>query len=271
MRVGCRVGCRRGVRGIGYHGRMRELRRTHIAALAARDLIDAMRNRTVLMSFAACTALAFVFRSIADGGARFAPGEAPAFLMTFVLACVPAFVGCVITLYVMAEEHERGMYLTLAEAGVALSSVAVAKVLASLACTLGGEALMCAVLGFSAAETGAFLVLSTVAVLPILLAGAALGLVASEQMASSVFSVPLVLVSVLPILTFVSRGIRGVAWVLPMGSAAELVRVAWGMAPIAPVPVLGALMVVWVVAGAALVAAARRRAQRNLDAELNRR
>lgn len=255
---------------IGYHGRMDQRGRSHIAALMRRDLMDAVRNRTVLVMVAASAALGWVFRTITVQGVRFEPGEAPAFLMTFVIGCAPAFVGCVMTLYVMAEERERGMYLTLAEAGVSLAEVAVAKLLSALVATLAVEGLLCLLLGLPMGLGAQALLLSVPAMLPVLLAGLAFGLLATEQMASSVFAVPITLMATMPLIAFLSAGLRQVWWLLPVGQAAELARALCGMESAASPALLAGLMVAWVAACGAFSFLAHRSAAARLKAELDR-
>ena len=53
--------------------------------------------------------------------------EGDAFALVAASASAPAFAGCVVELYVMAEERERGAYVTLAEAGVAPGEIAISK------------------------------------------------------------------------------------------------------------------------------------------------
>lgn len=251
-------------------GRMNKTPRSHIAALICRDLRDAVRNRTVLVMVAACLAIAGLLNMVAQNGVRWEAGEASAFLMTSVMCAAPAFVGCVVTLYVMAEECERGMYVTLAEAGVSLAEIAVAKLIACLVVTVAVEVLLCGALQLGLALSAATVGLSLLSMLPVLFAGAACGLLATEQMASSVFAVPITLVAVMPMIAFLSPGLRQIWWMLPAGQAAEVARVLCGMGAMAPMPLLVGLMLAWAVAATALLVGAYRRATVRLQAELDR-
>lgn len=243
---------------------------SQVAALVRRDVRDAVHNRTVLVVLAACFIFTLVFRAIAEQGVRFSPGEAPAFLMASVIAMAPAFVGCTVSLYVMAEERERGVYITLAEAGVTLVQVAVAKLCASIACTLATEAIMFAVAGVSLAASAAGIAISVFATVPVLCCGVACGLLAREQMSSSILAVPITLIMTLPLLSFMSEGIRRISLVLPMGSAAELVRAFNGMEMGLPLPVVVGVGIVWAVAGFAFLVWAHARAARDLAAQVDR-
>ena len=250
-------------------GRM-ATRSANIRALVTRDLADAVRNPTVVMSCGAGALLAAFIGTVVSGSSRLAAGEAAAFALVAALCIVPAFAGCVTELYVMAEERERGAYLTLLGAGVAPAEIAVAKWLAATVATLVTQAVACLLLGLAPAELAGLLALSLVAAQPLLLAGLARGLTAREQMASSLLAVPLTVMAVAPILAFTSDTVRAVTWFWPLGPAAELLRAFCGTAAAAPVPVLVALAAAWTGAGVGLVARAYGRFARELAAERDR-
>ena len=251
-------------------GRMESNALRNIRALFARDLADALRNRTVLMSCGTGVVLALLISTVVAGSPRLSPGEDMAFARTAAFCVAPAFAGCVTELYVMAEERERGMYLTLAEVGVTSVQLAISKWLVATTVTLAAQALTCLLAGFTPAELAALLGLSLVAAQPLLLLGLACGLLAREQMASSLFAVPLTIAAVTPILAFMSDTVRTVTWLWPLGPAAEILRVSGVTAATAPLPALVALVVAWAVACALLAAWACRRLGRELAAERDR-
>lgn len=241
-----------------------------IRALVARDLADAVRNPTVLMSCGAGALLTAFIGGVAAGSARLTSGEAEAFALVAAFCIAPAFAGCVTELYVMAEERERGAYGTLLEAGVTAGELAVSKWLSATCVTLVTQAVACLLLGFVPAASAALLALSAVATQPLLLAGLAAGLSAREQMASSLLAVPLTVVAVAPVLAFMSDAVRTFTWFWPLGVPVELLRAACGMGAAAPVPVLAALVAVWAGVGVLLAAWACRRFARELAAERDR-
>lgn len=251
-------------------GRMMGRTFATIRALVARDLLDAVRNSTLFMSGAVGVALAVFIVRIVEHAPRFAAGELPAYACTAALCIPPAFTGCVMLLYVMAEERERGVCLTLAEAGVTPRAFAVSKWLAGTLAALFAQVVACLLLGFSPVQTLGLGAFALVVMQPLLLAGLACGLMATEQMSSSVLAAPLTLVAVAPILSFMSVSVRSVTWLLPLGPAVELVRTAQGLAPIVPVPVLFAVLLFWLIASGALAVWALRRYARQLAAERDR-
>lgn len=242
----------------------------NIRALVARDLADVVRNHTVLMSCAAGVVLTVLIGSIVAQSSRFASHEVAAFSAVATLVIAPAFAGCVVELYVMAEERERGVYLTLAEAGVGAAEIAVSKWLAATIATLVVQVIACWIGGFAPVEVTRLLAFSCVAVQPLLLAGLACGLAAREQMSSSLLAVPLTLAAVLPLLAFMSDTVRALTWTLVLGPAAELLRMVWGMVPAAPVPALAALMLFWMITTAAVAWWMCRRFTCELAAERDR-
>ena len=170
----------------------------------------------------------------------------------------------------MAEERERGAYVTLAEAGVAPGEIAVSKWASGTIATLVTQTLACLLLGFAPARLAALLALSAVGVQPLLLMGLAAGLSAREQMASSLLAVPLTVVALTPVLSFVSDTVRAIMWFCPLGPVAEVVRAACGVGTAAPAPVLVGLAIAWTAAAAALAARECRQFARELASERDR-
>lgn len=241
----------------------------NIAAVAMHDALDSARNPVMLTMLATCALLAFVFSSIVGtdwlGGAG-----SEAFLTTVAIAIAPAYTGSVSLLYAMSEEAERGVPVTLAQAGVTTAQVALGKLLSSLAWTLIAVALSCLVVGFSAAKIAAVLALAIPASLPILLMSLAFGLLADDQMKSSVFAVPLVACAVLPLLGIMADGMRAVACALPTGFAAEMSFLMAGLPMMMPPAAAAALCAVWIAATAAFAAWAGRRHAARVAAQMER-
>lgn len=208
---------------------------------------------------------------VVAGSPRLAPGEDDAFALVAVLCIAPAFAGCVMELYVMAEERERGGYLTLIEAGVAPGEIAVARWLAATVATLVTQAVACLLVGFEPAVTAALLALSAIGSQPLLLAGLACGLSAREQMASSLLAVPLTVIALAPVLAFMSDTVRAGTWFWPSSPWVEIARALCGMDTAVPISATVVAAAAWIVAAAALAVRACRRFARELAAERDRR
>lgn len=243
----------------------------NIRALVARDLADAARNPTVLMSCVAGALLTAFVGKIIAGSSQLGGDEAAAFAAVAALSVVPAFSGAVVELYVMAEEREHGVCLTLAESGVAVSELAFSKWFAATCVTLVTEIASCVLLGYAPLEVASFVLFAAVAVQPLLLIGLACGLLAREQMSSSVLAVPITLIAVAPMLSYLSGTIRAFTWFWPLGPAAELLGAGLGVMPMAPVPVLVVCAAAWTVATGVFSRWACRRFAAELAAERERR
>lgn len=241
----------------------------NIGAVALHDALDAARNPVMLTMLATCALLAFAFSSIIGvdwlGGAG-----SEAFLTTVAVAIAPAYTGSVSLLYVMSEETERGVPVTLAQAGVTTAQAAIGKLLSSLAWTLIAVALTCLVVGFSATKTAMVLAFAIPASPPILFLSLAFGLLADDQMRSSVFAVPIVICAVTPLLGIMAEELRAIACILPTGFAAEMSFMMAGLPTTVPPAAAAVLCIVWIVATAVFTAWANRRHAARVAAQVER-
>lgn len=257
-------------RAIGYHGQTMEGKALrNIKAVALHDALNAARNPVMLMMLATCALLALVFKALVGPDWLGGPGS-EAFLSTVALALAPAYTGSVGLIYVMSEELERGVPVTLAQAGVTTAQAVIGKFLASLAWTLVAVLVSCLVLGFPAGRTAALVALSAPASLPILLMSLAFGLITDDQMKGSVFAVPIVACAVIPLLGIMSDELRLVACLLPTGFFAEASCLMAGLPPALPPVATGALLVAWTAACAALAFWAHRRYRSRVAALVER-
>lgn len=230
----------------------------NIAAVARHDALDAARNPVMLVMLAVCGLLAFVFSSLI--GTNWADGaESETLLSTIALAIAPAYTGSVGLLYVTSEEFERGVPITLAQAGVTCAETAWGKLAATFAWTLAAVFISCVALGFPVGKTAVILALAIPSSLPILLLSLAFGLLADDQMSSSVFAVPIVACAVMPLLGVMASGLRPFACALPTGFAAEAARLLAGSPSLVPVEGITALCVGWIAVCALFAAWALRR------------
>ena len=215
--------------------------------MTVHDALGNARNPVMLVMLATCALLAFVFSSVVG---------TDWLLMTVAIAIAPAYTGSVGLLYVTSEEFEKGMPATLAQAGVTTAQAAVGKLVSSLAWTLVAVLITCLVLGYPAGKTAALLALSVPASLPVLLMSLGFGLLADDQMKSSVFAVPIVVCAVAPLLGAMSEALRPIACALPTGFAAESSCLMAGAPTLLSPAAAAALCVVWI--GAAFAAWAHR-------------
>lgn len=229
----------------------------NIAAVAMHDALDAAHNPVMLTMLATCVLLALVY-SMVVGTEWLGGAGSEAFLMAVAIAIAPAYTGSVGLLYVMSEEYERGVPATLAQAGVTAAQAAAGKLVSSLAWTIVAVVATCAALGFPVGKIAAAVALSIPASLPILLMSLAFGLLADDQMKSSVFSVPIVVCAVAPLLGIMAEELRAIASFFPTGFAAEASCLIAGLPAALPPVASAALCVAWIAAGIAFAAWALR-------------
>ncbi|HIT45296.1 MAG TPA: hypothetical protein IAC28_04280 [Candidatus Aphodovivens excrementavium] len=241
----------------------------NIAAVAAHDTLGGARNPVMLTMLATCALLAFVFSSIV-GTSWLNAAEAKAFLMIVAIAIAPAYTGSVGLLYVVSEEFERGVPVTLAQAGVTTGQAAVGKLAASLIWTLIAVLVACLAIGCSAEEIAAALALSIPASLPVLLMSLTFGLLADDQMKSSVFAVPIVVCAVVPLLGAMAESLRPVTIAFPTGFAYEASCLISGAPTVLPPAAAVALCAVWTAIAAAAAVWAHRRHARKVANRVNR-
>lgn len=241
----------------------------NIAAVAMHDALDGARNPVMLAMLATCALLAFVFSSVI-GTDWLGDARSNAFLMTVAVAIAPAYTGSVGLLYVMSEEFERGVPATLAQAGVTTAQAAAGKLVASLAWTLVAVLVTCLVLGSPAGKIAALLALAIPASLPILLMSLGFGLLADDQMKSSVFAVPIVACAVAPLLGVLSETLHPLACVLPTGFAAEASLLMAGAPALLSPAAAAAFCAAWIAAGAVFAAWAHRRYAKRVAAMVSR-
>lgn len=227
----------------------------NIGILAAHDIRVAARTPVMLVMLAACVLLMLVFSSIAGGPDL----TSDAFLMTTVIAVSPAFTGSICSLYTMSEEIERGVTATLVQSGMTTRQIAAGKFLCSYVWTLITVVLCGLTLGFSLEQLSVTLALSIPASLPILLVSLGCGLLASDQMKSSIYSLPIVVLAIVPLLGLISNSLRHVACFLPMGFAAEAACLVTGAPATLSPAVIAVLCLLWIAVSAAFVVWAHRR------------
>ena len=111
---------------------------------------------------------------------------------------------------------------------------------------------------------GAYLALGVAGALPVILFSLVLGLASRDQMTAGVYSVPVLLVTLVPMFGMANESVAKVAHWLPMGGVYDLIGLAVqgnlvSQEAFAPL----AVTAVWIVAGAVVFAALFRRLARD--------
>ncbi len=245
-----------------------------VGALCSKDFKDLFRNPSMIV----CLVLPIVFsvfyrfmmgRSVEGVDLSEAGPEAAAelnsvlsgfSLSTGICMSVGMVVGMTV-LYGIAEEKEKHTLRTLMLANVSAGQISFSKGLVALVATLAVAA-VCFFAGGSA-DVGLlvpYLACCALGALPVIFLALVLGLAARDQMTAGLYSVPVVVVALLPMFGAMDEGIANVVRFLPTGGADALVHLAvegrlFSADALLPV----AVSLVWTVALAALFGALYRR------------
>lgn len=245
-----------------------------IGALCAKDAVDLFKNPTMfvvcLMPVGFMLLYRFIIGDAAAGSGLDADRlalAAPAitvFMLGSALCMTIGMVGSMIMLYGIAEEKEKHTLRTLMLANVSAGEVAIAKSIVALATTTVVNAACFFVAGGPLPLLGIYLVLGAVGAIPIVLASLVLGLACRDQMTAGFYSVPVLLVALVPIAGMTSEELARIASFTPLGGVYDLMGLAieGGLASGAAV-LPAAVTAAWIVAGAAVFAALFRRLVRD--------
>lgn len=235
-----------------------------VGALVDKDLMDLIKNPTMLVVLLMPIGFMLLFRLVigdtaADAGLTGADlasvgGEIDKFLLGSGLCMSIGMVASMVLIYGIAEEKEKHTLRTLMLANVSAGQISLSKGLVSLVATLVVAAACFFVGGAADASLLApYLLACVLGALPIIFLSLVLGLAARDQMTAGLFSVPVVIVSLLPMFGMMDEGIAAVVRYLPTGGADTLVKLAVEgrlLSVDALVPL--AVGLAWTVAGAAV-------------------
>ena len=213
-------------------------------ALLAKDFADLFKNPTLLV---VCL-LPIAFMALYTFMVGDATGEAN-------LAAEQEGVG---------EEKEKRTLRTLMLANVGASQVVASKIVVALVASTVVNAVCFFVAGGEPDMLGAYLVFGIMGSLPIILFSLVLGLACRDQMTAGVYSVPVLLVALVPMFGMANETIEKVAHWLPTGGVYDLIGLALNgnllsQDALAPLGVT----VAWIVVGAVLFAALFKRLARD--------
>lgn len=176
-----------------------------------RDAGNALRNPTVLVCCLIAVALCWYMSS----GASDSFPNARMYAVGASAVWPTTMAGCVITLFVMAEEREHGSYATMRRMGVPLWCIVASKVIVGVlaSATSSAVALLPCVPDLVTLVCAALLV--AVGSLSYVMLCVACGLMSTKQMHTNGWSVPLALASLVVILVPLEGAVSPVAALMP--------------------------------------------------------
>ena len=235
-------------------------------ALLAKDFADLFKNPTLLvvclLPIAFMALYSFMIGDAAGGSDLTAEQQEAVdpVISQFMLGsslCMTLGMVCTMTvLYGIAEEKEKRTLRTLMLANVGASQVVASKAVVALVASTVVNAVCFFVAGGEPGMLGAYLALGVVGSLPVILFSLVLGLACRDQMTAGVYSVPVLLVALVPMFGMANETIEKVAHWLPTGGVYDLIGLALNgnllsQDALAPLGVT----VAWIVVGAVVFAA----------------
>ena len=248
------------------------LRKT--GALLAKDFADLLKNPTLLvvclLPIAFMALYSFMIGDAAGGSdltaeQQEAVGPVIGQFMLGSALCMTVGMVCTMTvLYGIAEEKEKRTLRTLMLANVGASQVVASKAVVALVASTVVNAVCFFVAGGEPGMLGAYLALGVVGSLPVILFSLVLGLASRDQMTAGVYSVPVLLVALVPMFGMANETIEKVSHWLPTGGVYDLIGLAVGgrlfsSDALAPLAVTAA----WAAVGAVVFAALFKRLARD--------
>lgn len=235
-------------------------------ALLAKDFADLFKNPTLLVVCLLPIAFMALYSFMigdAAGGSDLTAEQQEALdpvISQFMLGsslCMTVGIVCTMTvLYGIAEEKEKRTLRTLMLANVGASQVVASKAVVALVASTVVNAVCFFVAGGEPGMLGAYLALGVVGSLPVILFSLVLGLASRDQMTAGVYSVPVLLVALVPMFGMANETIEKASHWLPTGGVYDLIGLAMdgrllSQDALAPLGVTLA----WIVVGAVVFAA----------------
>lgn len=245
-----------------------------VRALAGKDFADLIKNPTMfvvcLMPIGFMVLYRFVIGDAATsagvtmGELAAASEEIATFMLGSSLCMTIGMVASMIVLYGIAEEKEKHTLRTLMLANVRASEVVISKSsVALLAVTVVNAACFFVAEG-QLSWLAPYLVLGLVGALPVVFVSLVLGLACRDQMTAGFYSVPVLLVALVPIFGMLGEGAARIASFSPLGGIYELMGLAIEGALFTEAAVVPLLVTMaWIAAGALMFAALFRRLARD--------
>lgn len=205
-------------------------------ALLAKDFADLLKNPTLLvvclLPIAFMALYSFMIGDAAGGSdltaeQQEAVGPVIGQFMLGSALCMTVGMVCTMTvLYGIAEEKEKRTLRTLMLANVGASQVVASKAVVALAASAAVNAVCFFVAGGEPGMLGAYLALGIVGSLPVILFSLVLGLACRDQMTAGVYSVPVLLVALVPMFGMANETIEKASHWLPTGGVYDLIGLA---------------------------------------------
>ncbi|MEY8459593.1 hypothetical protein AALA69_00475 [Eggerthellaceae bacterium 24-137] len=233
---------------------MREdLRR--VGVLAAKEIVDTFKNPTMIFCIVMPFAFTVFFRLIVGDGAVAGETADPALqhmVLSVALCMSIGLGGSVVSVYSLAEAREKHALRTLLLANVSAGQIVAARGVASFGLTMAAELLCFAVSGVAWVFLGWYLLFGALGAVPVVLLSLAAGSASRDQMTAGLYSLPVLLLAVSPMLGDFAASVETVVQLAPTGGMDSLLQlVLGGRLTLAAAAGPLAVTAVWTAVGAA--------------------
>ncbi len=245
-----------------------------IGALLQKDLVDLVKNPAMSVVCLMPIGFMLLYRIVigdvtADAGldarqAALAGQEILKFTLGSALCMTIGMVGSMIEIYGIAEEKEKHTLRTLMLANVGAGEVAASKTLLALLAISVDNFACFFIAGGDVSWLGSYMALGLVGSIPVVLVSLVLGLACRDQMTAGFYSVPVLLVALVPMFGMADENLARIASLTPLGGIYDLMGMAVdgtliSSEALSPLAVTAA----WIAAGCILFAALFKRVARD--------
>lgn len=245
-----------------------------IGALLHKDFADFFKNPTMLVVSLMPIAFMLLYRFIIgdmSGDQGLSPEQVTAadheilkFLLGTALCLTIGMAGSMTVIYGIAEEKEKHTLRTLTLANVSAGQIVVAKSVLALAVIAVVEAASFFAAGGQMEHFGIYMLLGVVGALPVVLVALVLGLASRDQATAGVYGVPVLLLTMVPMMGMSSPEIERIAQFTPCGGIYDLMGMAMdGSLNGSDVAMSVAVTLAWIAVGAVLFAVMFKRLTRD--------
>lgn len=205
-----------------------------LSALVRKDSVDLLKNPTMVVCLALPVVFIVLYRFLLGDASSDLDAEASANLTAFLdyftlvtaLCMSIGIVGSMTLVYGIAEEKEKHTLRTLMLANVSAGQIALAKGIVSMAAILVVAAVCFAVASAPTSLLAPYLALCALGSAPVILLSLVLGMASRDQMTAGLYSMPIVIVAVAPIMGAYEETVGRVVSLFPTGGMADLLELA---------------------------------------------
>ncbi|MEG0376327.1 MAG: ABC transporter permease, partial [Raoultibacter sp.] len=195
-----------------------------IGALTIKDFSDLLKNPVTVVCAIMPIGFMLLYRYGMMGNFN---GEETIFFTNFLVSiatCMTAgMVGSMVILYTIAEEREKHTLRTLMLANVSAGHVLIAKSIVAMVTIAVVDIICYFVVGADLQYLAPFVLIAMFGSLPVVLIALLCGLFARDQMSSGLYSLPVILLAMVPMVSMLNDTVEVVARFSPCGGAVDLI------------------------------------------------